>query len=297
MRGTSGRQTKYRSTRQPASSRKRQSSSTVSREGKSSRLALGRESGVQLTGSTPTPNVGVVYLSFGEDYKALTTLSVGFLRRFGYTGPVRILTDSHHWRVDNLDCEIVNVPSPETDFGTRYYKTQINQLSFANTLLLDADTLPIAPICHIWHDLRFAHICLSLDLHPNVLHLIEKSNKDRERRLPEYRYMSDSGMVKNNLYNCGVMLFRRSSVTDRLFEAWHQEWNRFGNEDQLAMVRAIARTRSKVHTLAPCWNALPNRFRSIGEARTAGVKILHFLGTQRPLLERFLEEASCARFS
>jgi hypothetical protein len=69
-----------------------------------------------------------------------------------------------------------------------------------------------------------------------------------------------------------------------MFARWHQEWNRFRGEDQLALVRAIAGSGTKVCTLDSSWNRRPKAFTSVGEARAAGVRILHFLSRQRSLL-------------
>lgn len=221
------------------------------------------------------PNLGVVYLSVGEKYKQLTELSISFLRGFGYCGPVRVLTTSNHWKLDHLDCEIIKVPFRGLGFATRHYKTQINQYGFDTTLFLDADTLPIANIRPIWRELRFADIGLSSDLHPQVRDLIKLHYWDRKRCRPEYYYMSDLGLMQHRLFSSGVMLFRRSTATDKLFAAWHEEWERFRQEDQLALVRAIARTKPRVHQLARRWNGWQTSFESITQAQNSGVRIVH----------------------
>jgi len=63
------------------------------------------------------------------------------------------------------------------------------------------------------------------------------------------------------------MLFRRTLATDKLFEAWHQEWSRFGQQDQLALVRAIARTKLSVQHLTRRWNGWQTWFESISQAQ------------------------------
>nr|MDT0666755.1 hypothetical protein [Micromonospora sp. DSM 115978] len=72
--------------------------------------------------------------------------------------------------------------------------------------------------------------------------------------------------------------------TADIFTRWHQEWNRFRGEDQLAQVRAIASSGTKVRTLDSSWNRRPKAFSSVNEARAAGVHILHFLSRQRSFL-------------
>jgi hypothetical protein len=225
--------------------------------------------------ATSRASLGVIYLGFGEKYKQLAEISISFLRASGYSGPVRVVTGSNNWKLDHLDCEIIKVPFRGLGFATRYYKTQINQYGFDTTLFLDADTLPVANIRPIWRELRFADICLSRDLHSQVRDLIELHYWDRKRCWPEYYYMGDMGLMQHRLYSSGVMLFRRSIAIDKLFEAWHEEWNRFRQEDQLALVRAIARTKPPVHHLTRRWNGWQTWFESISQAQNSGVRILH----------------------
>jgi len=220
-------------------------------------------------------SVGVVYAAFGAAYRELAVLSIVWLRRTGYSGPVRVLTGDQYWPADALGCEIVRIPTVGDGFATRHYKTQINTYGYDTTLFLDADTLPVSSIRRIWRELRFADFCLSLDYHPKVENLIAKGTIGRDRRELEFRTMSDLGLLDHAFYNSGVMLFRRSAVTDRFFTTWHEEWNRFRHEDQLAMVRAIARTGLKVRTLAPRWNARLKRSATIEGAQLRGVRIVH----------------------
>lgn len=233
---------------------------------------------------------GVVYIAFGVAYRELTILSILWLRRYGYYGPVRVLTGDQYWPADALDCEIVRVPNVGDGFATRYYKTQINAYGYDTTFFLDADTLPITSISRIWRELRFAKMCLSMDSFPTVQDLVAKNTKDRERRQVEYSCMSDRGLMHHPLYSSGVILFRRSAATDELFTIWHEEWNRFRHEDQLALVRAIARTGFRVHALAPRWNARLKGFGTIEKARLRGVRILHLRPTDARLLRVLLAQ-------
>ncbi len=235
-------------------------------------------------------NTGIIYISFGEFYRDLTTLSISSLRRFGYSGPVRVLSDSQDWDIDRLDCEILEVPSAGEGFGTRFYKTQVNEYGFDTTLFLDADTLAIAPIGHIWHELAFSEVCMSLDYHPDVGDLIAKGSRDRDRRADEYDYMQKLGLIEHPFHSSGVMLFRRTAVIDQLFRTWLEEWEIFQGEDQLALVRAISRTGVHVHTLASRWNERLRKFGSVERAQRSGVRILHLRPGNEPLLSAIFAE-------
>jgi glycosyltransferase involved in cell wall biosynthesis len=116
---------------------------------------------------------------------------------------------------------------------------------------------------------------MSLDLHPSVAELAARSLLDRERRSAELAHMNELGLLEHPLYNSGIMLFRRTPQVERVFDLWHEEWSRFGHEDQLALVRALARADCPVHTLSSRWNAHQGRYESVESARSAGVRILH----------------------
>jgi hypothetical protein len=226
-------------------------------------------------------SLGIVYLCLGELYAEFAERSLWHLRRFGYSGPVRVIGDIDlpAFRLD--DCEFIEVPPSSDSFSSRHYKTQINKFGWETTLFLDADAIPVAPLGHIWRELRFADLCLSMDLHPTVEDLVTRSVRDRDRREVEYRHMTSLGLAGHPFFSSGVMLFRRTEEVERLFSLWHEEWNLFQDEDQLALARAIRRTGLHVHKLAPRWNARLSNYGSVETARLAGVRILHL----RPALE------------
>jgi hypothetical protein len=226
-------------------------------------------------------SLGVVYLCLGELYAEFAERSLWHLRRLGYSGPVRVVSDIDLPDFRLGDCELVEVAPGDDGFRSRHYKTQINKFGWETTLFLDADAIPIASLGHIWRELRFADLCLSMDLHPTVQDLIARSARDRDRRELEYGHMGRLGLFDNPFFSSGVMLFRRTDEIERLFSVWHEEWNLFQNEDQLALARAIHRTGVRVQRLAPRWNARLSNYGSVETARLAGVRILHL----RPALE------------
>ncbi|HWF37505.1 MAG TPA: hypothetical protein VG322_03235 [Candidatus Acidoferrales bacterium] len=228
---------------------------------------------------------GVIYVAFGETYRKLAVLSISYLRRYGYSGPVRILTDFSGWDLSCLDCEVLEVPSTGPGFGTRHYKTRLNEYGFDTTLFLDADTVPVSSIDDIWNELRTADVCLSRDRHPDVMDLVSRGGGHKstwlpgepspDRRHPEYEHMAALGLMRHPLHSSGVMLFRRSAVTDLLFRTWHEEWKRFGHEDQLALVRALSRTGCHIDELPACWNARMKGWNAAKNSWPRHARILH----------------------
>ena len=233
--------------------------------------------------------LGVLYLCFGEMYKEFTALSMAHLRRQGYPGPIRVVTDSSGFDCSDELCEVIEVCDYGEGFASRHYKTQINQYGWDTTLFLDCDAIPIAPINHIWKELRSADICMCVDNYRDVQDLAERNTSDRERRSAEYRFTLSLGLARHTHFNSGVMLFRRTVETEQLFATWREEWSYFQHEDQLALVRALGRCACGVHTLAPRWNARVGWFGGLENARAAGARIVHLRHSREPVPPELLE--------
>src|SRR5579862_3712731 len=77
---------------------------------------------------------GVLYLALGESCAELAMLSMEFLRDTGYNGPIRVITDLDLRNEEGLHCEVVHVAPAEGQFGSRFYKTQLNQFAYPITL-------------------------------------------------------------------------------------------------------------------------------------------------------------------
>lgn len=227
---------------------------------------------------------GVLYLAIGQKHRRLAVASVTSLRRYGYRGPVRVVSDKPGWLPPGLDCEIVRVPYLGGGFGARHYKTQMERFSFDSTVFLDADTVPVADISSIWGVLDTCDLAMVSDLHPSTSDAITKNrvrDRWREQWGDEYRLMIRLGLTSQPYFNSGVIVFRRTPQIAQLFSAWHQEWRRYGRADQMALVRATLLTGTLVNPLPGIWNYYGRHYASIRDAQRAGVKILHFLSGNR----------------
>ena len=233
--------------------------------------------------------IGILYLCFGEMYKEFTALSMAHLRLRGYPGPIRVVTDSAGFDTSDDLCEVIEVCDYGERFASRHYKTQMNQYAWDTTLFLDADAIPVAPINHVWRELRSADLCMCVDRYPTVQMLAEENVSDRERRSREYRFTLTLGLGPDTHFNSGVLLFRHTPATERLFATWREEWSRFQQEDQLALVRALALTGCEVHALAPRWNARSDWFGGIPNAQRAGARIVHLRHAHEPVPAELLE--------
>jgi Glycosyl transferase family 8 len=230
---------------------------------------------------------GVLYLATGAEHRALACASISSLRRYGYRGPVRVLTDQPGWLPPELQCEQVLLPGTADGLASRHYKTQLAGFAYDLTLFLDADAIPVGDISGIWALLGDGDMAMAADAHRSIGEAVTM-NRLRERWKEEwgdeYRLMVRLGLAGQPYFNSGVILFRRTDAVARLFDAWHQEWQRYGKRDQMALVRAVALTATRVRVLPQAWNCQPRHFASIRDAQKAGIRILHFLFANRAFM-------------
>jgi len=245
-------------------------------------------------GTPPGDERGVLYLALGDAHRGLAAASIACLRRYGYHGAVRVVTDQPDWLPTELHCETVQVPHAGDGLASRHYKTQLLRFAFDSTLFLDADAVPIGDITDIWKFLDDCDIAMAADVHSTIGETVAMNrHRDWWRELwgDEYRLMIRLGLTSYPYFNSGVMLFRRTSGVEELFSAWHQEWQRYRTRDQMALVRAAALKATAVRTLPEIWNCQARFFASIRDAQNAGVKILHFLSANREFLTPSLASA------
>ena len=232
---------------------------------------------------------GVLYLAIGEEYCGLTIASISSLRRYGYDGPIRVVTDMPGWLPSEFECEIIVVPDASDGLASRSFKTRLFEFAYKSTLFLDSDAIPIGNVNDIWGYLDGCSIAMVADARPNVGVQVDQTRHHRSR--DEYEMMVSLGLTSRSFYNSGVILFRRSPAIAALFRSWHQEWSRFRKMDQMALVRATALTRTSVRTLPSAWNCPARQFSSIREAQATGVRILHFMGPDRGFMTHELATA------
>ena len=133
--------------------------------------------------------------------------------------------------------------------ASRYSKTTLlRQMGFDRMLYLDADTLvrqdistPFAMLADGW-DIVMAP---STNQGDDLMWHIQEAEREATLQALGYRPLA---------LQCGVMWIARNERTERLFDAWHEEWLQYGDEDQAAFLRALARVPVKVWLLGHAWN-------------------------------------------
>lgn len=133
---------------------------------------------------------------------------------------------------------------------SRWAKVNLDQWSpFQQTLYLDADTRIRGDVSlgfDILNDGFDLVICPSIQQANNILHHVGED--DKEHTLQSIGY--DDALQ----FQGGVFYFRKSRAMRALFETWREEWLRFENQDQGALIRALHRQSVKIWILSNVWN-------------------------------------------
>lgn len=120
---------------------------------------------------------------------------------------------------------------------------------FEQTAYLDADTL-------VYQDITAGFDLLSDGWD---MAMAPSQNQDEDNLLwhigeDDKRLTLDTLTYDPLQLQAGVMFVARNDRTAALFAAWREEWARFRNQDQGALLRALQRAPVKVWLLGRCWN-------------------------------------------
>lgn len=188
---------------------------------------------------------GVLYVAYGEKARKMAQASILTVRRHAPGLPVAVVSDAPLAGAD------VHVFHPEADRGARTQKTQMYRLSpFDETLFLDADTEMRASPEPGFRLLQLVDLVLGQDVNRNFA-----DNKWRHLRAEEVTFTEQALGTRQHMYfNSGVIFFRRNERVAAMMAAWHEEWQRFGMHDQMALLRAIHRCPVRVAPMREAWN-------------------------------------------
>jgi hypothetical protein len=239
---------------------------------------------------------GVIYLAINQSYLEAALISAVALR--AQDGQIPILVISNLPSLNHLPLEryaitprCVGQPTLAPGLGlSRWLKTQINAYSpYAETLFLDADILPIGALSSLWPYLAQGDLAMAADRMPTLGRCDHVAQEEVEFTLA---HLSPQTVH----FNSGVMLWRRTAATDALFAQWHREWHRFGQQDQLALARAVDHTQTAVVQLPSSYNISPRDAEPLIK-RGEAIHLLHCWGGKvtsgrfKKLAQRFCPEA------
>lgn len=160
------------------------------------------------------------------------------------------------------------------EYRSREAKTNLGLITpYENTLYLDADIFPVNPVPEIWNFLGENDIAMVRDLNPTLAECDHVAPSEIAFTLTR------EGITPNSIqYNTGVMLWRKNAATDLFFEQWNKEWLIFQKHDQVAQIRAIAKTGISITKMPVEYNTPPPF--GLKNLEHEGTKFVHHWGGQ-----------------
>lgn len=194
--------------------------------------------------SSPTQE-GVIYVAYGEPAMRACRMSIEVLRR-NNDYPVAVIQDMQ----PSVPANVISIYHPDEDLGGRVAKLKCDQLSpFEYTAYLDADTLPYGNISAGFEMLKDGWemvIAPSMMQDGRAMWHIEAD----ERQIT----VDELGYEPVLQLQGGVIFFRKCAAVRQFFTLWREEWRRWQDKDQAALLRALRRSPVKVWLLGQSWN-------------------------------------------
>lgn len=191
---------------------------------------------------------GVCYVAYGLKARKEFEMSSRSLMHFNNQIPA-LLADG---KVDGR-AKYVRFPQPERYTSvqkSRWAKVNLDRWSpYRHTLYLDADTRVRGDVStgfDVLDDDFDLVICPSIQQDRDILHHVGEA--EREQTLQEI------GCNEVLQLQAGVFWFRKSPEMRALFEAWREEWLRYEDQDQAALLRALNRKPVRIWVLSNVWN-------------------------------------------
>ncbi|WP_439813979.1 hypothetical protein [Zavarzinia sp. CC-PAN008] len=170
----------------------------------------------------PDPTFGVVMIRLGRRAREEAALCRTSLERH------------HDWPVHTFDGTDVD------PVGARSIKTRLASLSpFDHTLYLDADTRCLGKL-----DLYRQALVAGWELVITATH--DQGPLWLGKLPPEDKAATDLTAPGVQAFRTGAFAFRKTPAVAALFEAWHEEWQRFHGFDRGALLRALVRAPVKL---------------------------------------------------
>jgi hypothetical protein len=188
---------------------------------------------------------GALYVAYGDLARAKARESIASLRALAPDLPVAVVSDTP---LEGADIAIVH---PEMDRGARAQKTRMYALSpFRRTLFLDADTVVLASPEAGFGLLEYGDVVLSQD----PVRVFSQQTWPHLDPKEVAATREETGGGEFLYWNSGVIFFRRSDRARAMFQAWHAEWTRWAQHDQMALFRALHRHPLRIVAVRERWN-------------------------------------------
>jgi len=192
----------------------------------------------------PASTRGIIYVAYGAPAIRELGSALADLRKVTDL-PVAVISDQktpYH--------DIQHISFERRDKGARWSKLNLDALSpFDFTLYLDADTRVMGDIFAGFEILDDGYdfvIAPSRMQYGSIFRHIQ--NQERELTFSE---LGTSDLLQ---LQAGVFFFRKSPAVLELFTTWRAEWERFQDQDQAALLRALDKTPVRVWLLSYLFN-------------------------------------------
>ena len=191
---------------------------------------------------------GVIYVAFGASAEREAAASIETLKKTNPSLPVAVVCEGK-----THTNGVTRIPFDRPGNGARRAKLNVDRLApqeWGAFLYLDADTRvrqDVSAGFSIVEDGWDVVITASDHQVGNGLmwHVGEQEREATVEALGNFWPLALQG---------GLMFVARNERTAALFEAWREEWERWGDQDQAALLRALHRVPVRVWLLGRCWN-------------------------------------------
>lgn len=177
-----------------------------------------------------------------------------------------------------LGIEDIFIEQPDRDIGGRIAKLGAYKLTPAEwgaVLYLDADTEIISGDIRLYFELIEDGWEFVIAKDPHLMDTMH-SFRRKGNLLELQKIEAELSTLHALQYNGGVWAFGRSNRIAAFFERWAKEWQKYGNRDQGALIRAMYKDPLKVYLLGNEWNCFPKYSKGITPAA-----LMHYPGKAR----------------
>lgn len=204
---------------------------------------------------------GIYVVAFGKPARECARRLIGSIKTHMSDVPVMLCG------AEPLGMEDLFVQQPDSDVGGRRAKLKAYELTPAEwqaVLYLDADTEVKAPVYYFFELIESGWefvICKDPHMMDTMLEFRRQNNvadvSDIQKQIGTLHLMQ---------WNGGVWAFGRNERIARFFRRWQQEWEKYAQRDQGALVRAMYAEPLRMFMLGNQWNTFPKYCRNIESA-------------------------------
>jgi hypothetical protein len=216
---------------------------------------------------------GIYIVAFGEPARNCARRCIASIRQHLPGVPVMLCA------AEPLGLEDLFVPQPDSDIGGRAAKLMAYDLTPAEwqaVLYLDADTEVTSGDVRFYFELiedGWEFVICKDPMREDVAQLPRHKYNPAELAELETRM----GTLHTLMLNGGVWAFARSEPVHAFFARWQIEWEKHGQRDQGALLRALYAEPLKMYVLGNEWNYFPQYSSKI----TAPAGLMHYPGQAR----------------